>query len=585
MAPVHDILIVGGGGAGLRAAIAVAEINPQLDIALVSKVYPMRSHTVAAEGGTAAVIKENDSIEDHINDTITGSDWMADQDAVELFVNEAPAELIQLEHWGCPWSREPDGRVAVRPFGGMRIERTWFAADKTGFHLLHALFQTSLKYTSITRYDESFATKLLVENGRCQGVTAVELRSGMVQPVLAKAVIMCTGGAGRIFPFTTNGAIKTGDGMALAYRAGVALKDMEFVQYHPTGLPGTGILITEAARGEGGILVNKDGYRYLQDYDLGKPLDVNDPEHPQKRTMELGPRDKLSQCFVKEHDKGNTMPGPYGDVVHLDVRHLGEEKIDKKIPFVRELAKNYAGIDPVYEPIPVRPVVHYMMGGIHTDIEAATPLPGLYAAGECACVSINGANRLGSNSLTELLVFGARAGSAAATFAQEQPECDTQALEAQARDEQTRINQQFISKTDGTERIASLRAEMTATMEAGAGIYRTQASLQETCNKVSELKERFANISLDDRSLTFNTDLTAALELECMLDVAEAVAYSAVARTESRGSHQRTDHPQRDDDNFLAHSMAYRSDDGPPRIEYRDVVITRWPPAERKYGD
>ena len=585
MAPVHDILIVGGGGAGLRAAIAVAEINPQLDIALVSKVYPMRSHTVAAEGGTAAVIKENDSIEDHINDTITGSDWMADQDAVELFVNEAPAELIQLEHWGCPWSREPDGRVAVRPFGGMRIERTWFAADKTGFHLLHALFQTSLKYTSITRYDESFATKLLVENGRCQGVTAVELRSGMVQSVLAKAVIMCTGGAGRIFPFTTNGAIKTGDGMALAYRAGVALKDMEFVQYHPTGLPGTGILITEAARGEGGILVNKDGYRYLQDYDLGKPLDVNDPEHPQKRTMELGPRDKLSQCFVKEHDKGNTMPGPYGDVVHLDVRHLGEEKIDKKIPFVRELAKNYAGIDPVYEPIPVRPVVHYMMGGIHTDIEAATPLPGLYAAGECACVSINGANRLGSNSLTELLVFGARAGSAAATFAQEQPECDTQALEAQARDEQTRIQQQFIGKTGGTERIASLRAEMTATMEAGAGIYRTQASLQETCNKVSELKERFANITLDDRSLTFNTDLTAALELECMLDVAEAVAYSAVARTESRGSHQRTDHPQRDDDNFLAHSMAYRSDDGPPRIEYRDVVITRWPPAERKYGD
>ncbi len=585
MAPVHDILIIGGGGAGLRAAIAAAEINPQLDIALVSKVYPMRSHTVAAEGGTAAVIKENDSLEDHINDTITGSDWMADQDAVELFVNEAPAELIQLEHWGCPWSREPDGRVAVRPFGGMRIERTWFAADKTGFHMLHALFQTSLKYTTIKRYDECFATTLLVENDRCQGVTAVELRSGMVQPILAKAVIMCTGGAGRIFPFTTNGSIKTGDGMALAYRAGVPLKDMEFVQYHPTGLPGTGILITEAARGEGGILVNKNGYRYLQDYDLGKPLDVNDPGHPQKRTMELGPRDKLSQCFVKEHDKGNTLPGPYGDVVHLDIRHLGEQKIDKKIPFVRELATNYAGIDPVYEPIPVRPVVHYMMGGIHTDIETATPLSGLFAAGECACVSLNGANRLGSNSLTELLVFGARAGRAAAAFAQEQPGCDTQALEAQAKDEQTRIQQQFINKTGGTERIASLRTEMTKTMEAGAGIYRTQDSLQETCDKVSELKERFANITLDDRSLTFNTDLTAALELECMLDVAEAVAYSAVARKESRGSHQRIDHPQRDDENFLAHSMAYRTDDGPPRIEYRDVVITRWPPAERKYGD
>ena len=584
MAPVHDILIIGGGGAGLRAAIAAAEINPQLDIALVSKVYPMRSHTVAAEGGTAAVIKENDSLEDHINDTITGSDWMADQDAVELFVNEAPAELIQLEHWGCPWSREPDGRVAVRPFGGMRIERTWFAADKTGFHLLHALFQTSLKYTSIRRYDEYFATTLLVENGRCQGVTAVELRSGMVQPVLAKAVIMCTGGAGRIFPFTTNGSIKTGDGMALAYRAGVPLKDMEFVQYHPTGLPGTGILITEAARGEGGILVNKNGYRYLQDYDLGKPLDVNDPGHPQKRAMELGPRDKLSQCFVKEHDKGNTIPGPHGDVVYLDIRHLGEQKIDKKIPFVRELATNYAGIDPVYEPIPVRPVVHYMMGGIHTDIEAATPLPGLFAAGECACVSINGANRLGSNSLTELLVFGARAGRVAAAFAQEQPACDTQALEAQAKDEQVRIQRQFINKTDGTERIASLRTEMMATLEAGVGIYRTEASLKETCNKVSELKERFANITLDDHSLTFNTDLTAALELECMLDVAETVAYSALARTESRGSHQRTDYPKRDDDKFLAHSLAHRTD-GSPRIEYLDVVITRWPPAERKYGD
>ena len=584
MAPVHDILIIGGGGAGLRAAIAAAEINPQLDIALVSKVYPMRSHTVAAEGGTAAVIKENDSLEDHINDTITGSDWMADQDAVELFVNEAPAELIQLEHWGCPWSREPDGSIAVRPFGGMGIERTWFAADKTGFHLLHALFQTSLKYTTIRRYDEYFATTLLVENGRCQGVTAVELRSGMVQPVLAKAVIMCTGGAGRIFPFTTNGSIKTGDGMALAYRAGVPLKDMEFVQYHPTGLPGTGILITEAARGEGGILVNKNGYRYLQDYDLGKPLDVNDPGHPQKRAMELGPRDKLSQCFVKEHDKGNTIPGPHGDVVYLDIRHLGEQKIDKKIPFVRELATNYAGIDPVYEPIPVRPVVHYMMGGIHTDIEAATPLPGLFAAGECACVSINGANRLGSNSLTELLVFGARAGRVAAAFAQEQPACDTQALEAQAKDEQARIQKQFINKTDGTERIASLRTEMTATMEAGAGMYRTEASLKETCNKVSELKERFANITLDDHSLTFNTELTAALELECMLDVAETVVYSALARTESRGSHQRTDYPKRDDDKFLAHSLAHRTD-GPPRIEYLDVVITRWPPAERKYGD
>lgn len=583
MAHVHDVLVVGGGGAGIRAAIAAADMDPKLDIALVSKVYPMRSHTVTAEGGTAAVIKENDSLEDHIMDTITGSDWLADQDAVEVFVKEAPAELVQLEHWGCPWSREPDGHVAVRPFGGMKMERTWFAADKTGFHLLHALFQTSLKYETIHRYDEWFVTRLLVENGRCQGVTAIELRSGKVEPILAKAVVLCTGGAGRIFPFTTNGAIKTGDGMALAYRVGVPMKDMEFTQYHPTGLPGTGILITEAARSEGGILVNRHGYRYLQDYGLGTPFDITDPRHPQKRTMELGPRDKLSQAFIKEQEKGNTIPGPYGDVVHLDVRHLGEKKIEKKIPFVRELATNYAGIDPVFDPLPVRPVLHYMMGGVHTNIETATPLPGLFAAGECACVSINGANRLGSNSLTELLVFGARAGRAAAAFAQDQPRVDAQALEAQIRDERGRINQGFISKQGGTERVARLRAEMTATMESGAGIYRTESSLKETCNKLAELKERFAHIALDDHSLTYNTELTAALELEFMLDAAEAIANSGLARTESRGSHQRTDYPARDDEKFLAHSLAYRTD-GPPRIELLPVVITRWPPAERKYG-
>ncbi|HEX4836450.1 MAG TPA: fumarate reductase (quinol) flavoprotein subunit [bacterium] len=574
----HDIVIIGGGGAGLRAAIAAAEMDPRLDIAIVSKVYPMRSHTVSAEGGAAAVIKENDSVEDHITDTVSGSDWLADQDAVEAFVREAPHEMVQLEHWGCPWSRQPDGRIAVRPFGGMTIERTWFAADKTGFHMLHTLFQTSLKYPTIKRYDEWFATKLLVENGRCQGLTAIEMRTGHVHLIAARAVILSTGGAGRVFPFTTNGAIKTGDGMAMAYRAGVPLKDMEFVQYHPTGLPGSGILITEGARGEGGILVNKDGYRYLQDYGLGPP----DP-WPRLRAMEMGPRDKVSQAFVKEVQKGRTIKGPYGDVVHLDIRHLGEKKINTHLPFLRELARRYAGIDPVHEPVPVRPVVHYMMGGVHTDLHGATPLPGLYAAGEVACVSINGANRLGSNSLPELLVFGARAGKGAAAFALAHSKVDRAGLAAQGRDEQERIATDFIRKEGGAERIATVRAEMTQTIEAGAGIYRDEASLRETCDRLARLRERFSHIHLDDRSLSFNTELTSALELDFMLDVAEAIAHSALARTESRGSHQRTDHPTRDDERFLRHTMAYRTG-GAPRIDYLDVVITRWPPAARVYG-
>jgi len=554
-----------------------------LSIAVVSKVYPMRSHTVAAEGGAAAVIKDNDSLENHIHDTIAGGDWMCDQDAVEYFVNEAPREMIQMEHWGCPWSREPDGTVAVRPFGGMKNERTWFAADKTGFHMLHTLFQTSLKHNNITRYDEWFATKILVENGRCQGVTAIELRSGKIEVIAGKATIMCTGGAGRIFPFTTNGAIKTGDGMAMAYRAGVPLKDMEFIQYHPTGLPGTGILITEAARGEGGIMLNKDGYRYLQDYNLGKPLDIDDPSHPVKKSMELGPRDRLSQAFVAEREKERTIPSSYGHVVHLDIRHLGEKKIDKKLPFVRELSKNYAGVDPVYEPIPVRPVVHYMMGGIDTDINGATSLPGLYAAGECACVSINGANRLGSNSLTELLVFGSRTGKAAARFALEVPHPDKNSLELQTADEQNRITRNFFRKGRGTERIFSLRKEMNETMETSAGIYRSGKSLKETCDKIKELKDRFVNIDLEDKSLNFNTELTSALELEFMLDVAEAIAYSALKRTESRGSHQRSDFPERDDENFLKHSMAYQTNTK-PHIDYKDVIITKWPPGKRVYG-
>ncbi|MEU4341899.1 fumarate reductase (quinol) flavoprotein subunit [Nocardia sp. NPDC023852] len=579
MTAFHHVVIVGGGGAGLRAAIAVAEHNPRLSIAIVSKVYPMRSHTVSAEGGAAAVAGRDDSFEEHAYDTVSGSDWLCDQDAVEVFVEEAPLELLQLEHWGCPWSRRPDGHIAVRAFGGMTNNRTWFAADKTGFHLLHTLFQTTLSYQDIVRYDEWFATTLLVDDGKVCGIVAIELATGRVETILASAVIVCTGGCGRVYPFTTNANIKTGDGMALAYRAGAPLEDMEFVQYHPTGLPFTGILITEAARAEGGWLLNKDGYRYLQDYDLGMPSPV-----PVMRSMELGPRDRLSQAFVHELDRGRTVGTPYGPVVHLDIRHLGADLIDTKLPFVRELCSKYQNIDPVRELIPVRPVVHYMMGGIHTDIHGATPLGGLYAAGEVACVSINGANRLGSNSLPELLVFGARAGRAAAEYASSATAGPSSAVLARGRVERDRLERDLTRHAEGPERIAHIRAEMQETMETSAGIYRDGDSLAGAADNLRELRDRFGSACLDDHSRTFNTELVAALELSCMLDVAECILACALAREESRGAHQRTDFPARNDQRFLAHSLIHQQPDGSSRISYLPVTITRWPPGERVYG-
>ncbi len=578
MIPSHDVVLVGGGGAGLRAAISIAETNPRLSVAVVSKVYPMRSHTVSAEGGAAGAIAADDSLDEHAYDTISGGDWLCDQDAVEAFVKEAPEELLRLEHWGCPWSREADGRIAVRPFGGMKKMRTWFAADKTGFHLLHTLFQTSLKFTSVVRYDEWFVSRLLVDDGGVQGVVAIDLKSGRIEAITARAVILCTGGCGRVFPFTTNASIKNGDGMALAYRAGVPLKDMEFVQYHPTGLPFTGILITEAARAEGGYLINKDGYRYLQDYNLGKPQ-----PHAVLRSMELGPRDRLSQAFVKELERGRTIETPYGHVVHLDLRHLGEKKINTKIPFVRELCLQYQNLDPVTELIPVRPVVHYMMGGVHTDIHGATPLPGLFAAGEAACVSINGANRLGSNSLPELLVFGARAGRAAAEHASHGRDVSASVV-AQARDERRRLEEDLLNRP-GHERIADLRDGMHKTMEQSAGIYRSGQTLTEAVQQLQRLRERATDVAIADRSRTFNTERVAALELAFMLDIAEAIVVAAHAREESRGAHQRLDFPARDDERFLAHSLISRRSDGSTRVEYLPVTITRWPPGERVYGE
>jgi fumarate reductase flavoprotein subunit len=411
-----DVVVVGGGGAGLRAAIAAAQGDRRLRIALVSKVVPMRSHTVAAEGGSAGAIRSDDSLALHFDDTVGGGDWLCDQDVVEYFVAHCAEEMTQLEHWGCPWSRKDDGHVNVRFFGGMKVQRTWFAADKTGFHMLHTLFQTSLKYPSIKRYDEFFCADLVVEDGRVQGVVAIDIASGEFCLFECKAVILCTGGAGRVYGQNTNAGIVTGDGMGIAFRHGVPLRDMEFVQWHPTALPGSGVLITEGCRGEGGILTNKDGYRYLQDYGLGPP----DPS-PRPKAMELGPRDRLSQAFWHEEQKGRTATTPQGQAVWLDLRHLGAAKIHERLPLITEVAKTFMGVDPVVAPIPVRPAVHYTMGGILCNGRTETPLKGLYAAGECSSVGIHGANRLGSNSLAEIVVFGKVAGEHAAQYAKTAP--------------------------------------------------------------------------------------------------------------------------------------------------------------------
>jgi fumarate reductase flavoprotein subunit len=574
-----DVVIIGAGGAGLRAAIAVAEADPLLSVVLVSKVYPMRSHTVAAEGGAAAVTRADDSTEDHFHDTVAGGDWLCEQDVVDYFVAHAHEELVQMEHWGCPWSRSPDGRVNVRAFGGMKTERTWFAADKSGFHMLHTLFQTSLKYPSIRRLDEHFCLDLLVDDGRVQGALVVGIASGAFTLLQAGAVIIATGGAGRVFRENTNGGIVTGDGMALAYRHGAPLRDMEFVQYHPTCMPGTGLLFTEACRGEGGFLLNRDGYRYLQDYGLGPAGPT-----PRNKAMELGPRDRLSQAYWHEKQKGRTIAGPHGEVVHLDLRHLGEAKLRERLPQICELALVYLGVDPARVPIPVLPAVHYTMGGISADASTASSLPGLYSAGECSSIGIHGANRLGSNSLTELLVFGKVAGVSAARCARTVAHGNSAVAIALAEAARARALALFMPRR-GRERLAALRREMAQAMDDGCGIYRSAATMQATCDKLAELQQRYRQLQLDDSSRAWNTEWLLAIELGYQLDVAQAMAHSALHRRESRGSHQRLDgFETRDDANFLKHTLAYYAGEGAPRIAYGPVTITRSPPGTRAYG-
>ncbi|MBQ9274598.1 MAG: fumarate reductase (quinol) flavoprotein subunit [Succinivibrio sp.] len=580
-----DVAIVGAGGTGLRAAIAVAQADPKLRVALISKVYPMRSHTVAAEGGAAGVVRDDDSYQKHFEDTVAGGDWLCEQDVVDYFVHHTTEELYQLEHWGCPWSRKPDGNVNVRRFGGMKVPRTWFAADKSGFHMLHTLFQTSIQFPSIKRFDEHFVLDMLVEDGVCRGVVTYDLQNGNFVQINAKCVFMATGGAGRAYIFNTDGGIVTGDGLAIAYRHGVPLRDMEFVQYHPTGLLGCGLLMTEGCRGEGGVLYNKDHYRYLQDYGLGPETPVGQPKN---KYMELGPRDRLSQAFWNESKKGRTIKYPLGEAVHLDLTHLGEKYLHERLPLICELAQTYSGVDPVKEPVPVRPVVHYTMGGIETDGRTATRMEGLYAGGECASVGIHGANRLGSNSLVETVVFGKAGGDAMAERAHQVKDFDSPELARQADEAEKRALSLF--DVQGGESLGKVRNEMGETMEAGVGIYREEESMQKTIDTLKVLKERYKKIALTDRGRIFNTEWMNLIELGYTLDVAQCMVASAINRKESRGSHQRLDGPngaykERDDKNFLKHSLAIlNKETGLPDISLSDVKITTFAPAKRVYG-
>ncbi len=564
----HDLVILGAGLAGLRAALEAAAVSRgALDIALVSKVQLMRAHSVAAEGGTAAVLRpeEGDSLELHAWDTVKGSDFLADQDAVDLFVRTMPEEILRLEHWGLPWSRRPDGRIAQRPFGGHSFPRAVYAADKTGFFEMQTLYDTLQRHVQIRRYDECFVTALVAEEGSYRGLVAMDMKSGRLLALRSKALIIASGGAGRLYHFTTYSQTVTGDGLALAYRAGIPLKDMEFVQFHPTGLVPSGILISEAARGEGGYLINREGERFLERY------------APQR--MELAPRDIISRSMMMEIEAGRAYPRPDGlDHLLLDLRHLGAARINERLPFIRELAIKFAGIDPIEQPIPVRPVAHYSMGGIHTDLRGATPLRGIWAAGEAACISVHGANRLGTNSTAECLAWGRFAGADAAHFA---AEAELLPLpEGAVADEERRLSQ--LLRAEGTESPYEIRAALQETMDRHVGVFRTAEGLAQAQQRIKELQERARRLRVTDRGRIYNTDLVTCLELQNLLDVAEVVVAGALTRTESRGAQARRDFPRRDDARWLVHTTAVRTPDG-PRLSTWPVSITRWQPVERTY--
>ena len=548
----HDILIVGAGLAGMRAAIAAP---PHLNVALLSKVHPVRSHSVAAQGGINAAIGEQDSWEAHAYDTAKGGLYLGDQDAIEAMCREAPQDILELERMGVIFSRTPEGRIAQRPFGGAGFPRTCYAADRTGHALLHAMYEQLMKRRCRV-YEEWYVTALLVEQGRCCGVVAWDLVHGGLQALHAKAVILATGGSGRVFSTSTNAVINTGDGMALAYRAGLPLEDMEFVQFHPTTLRDTGILITEGARGEGGYLLNTLGERFMKQYA---------PEQ-----MELATRSTVSLAIGREIQEGRGVDG----CVLLDLRHLGRARILERLPQIRELALEFAGLDPIETPIPIRPGAHYQMGGVRTNAWGETDLPGLFAAGECACVSVHGANRLGGNSLLETIVFGRRAGTRAAESIHDlaPPAVPAGILEA----EEQRLH--TLLTNPGPERAWQIRDDLGKTMSLNLGIFRTKQSMQEALDAIQALKVRGQQMCVQDKGRVFNTDLIQALELQCLLDIADTIVVSALGREESRGAHYRADYPTRNDSAWLRHTLSHRQTEG-PRLSYTPVTITQFPPA------
>jgi len=562
----HDILIIGGGLAGLRAAIEAKKVGR--DVAILSKVHPLRSHSVAAQGGINAALGNapapiKDTWKNHAFDTIKGSDYLADQDAVELMCREGIERVIEMEQWGTLFSRTEDGKIAQRPFGGAGFPRTAYAADRTGHNLLHTLYEQVIGL-QIPVYEEWYALSLIVEEGRCVGVLSLHFFEGRIIPIQAKAVILATGGYGRIYLRSTNAVINTGSGCYLAYQEGLPLEDMEFVQFHPTSLYGTNILITEAARGEGGYLINAKGERFMERY--------------APKLMELGPRDIVARGTQTEIDQGRGFEGGY---VHLDLRHLGREKILDRLPGIRQIAMDFAGVDPILKPIPVQPAQHYSMGGIPTNVDGETPLSGLFAAGECACVSVHGANRLGGNSLLETLVFGARAGRKSAQTVETKKQSFNQTFfQDHLKAFQFELKEIFGQKKEDS--CFRLRDELKALMTFQVGIFRKESDLLSARKKIRELKERLKRVGLEQRDLAFNYELIQYLELSGMILLAEVIVKGALARKESRGSHFRMDFPNRDDEHWLRHTMTSNTAEG-VKVDYKGVTITSYPPKERTY--